>query len=91
MGFYINPRDGRSKEQWLRDHGRRISDDIVRSFDFTTDELPVCWVDNGPFTAAGIAFNAYERDAFIHPDSRPKQWFVVRRDRLKEFMGKTRS
>lgn len=87
MGFYINPKDGRSKEQWLLDHGRGINHDTVRSFDFTTDELPVCLVDNGPFTAAGIAFDPRERDAFLHPDPRPKQWFAVRRDLLKEFMG----
>jgi len=47
--------------------------------------LPVCFVDNGPFTAAGIAFDSNELAAFANPsDHRPKLWFIVPIDKLTE-------
>lgn len=77
MGYYINPPDC-SKETWLRRNARKLPEQEARTFDFTSDELPVCWVDNGGFSAAGIAYDEHERDAFLHPDHRPKLWFAVK-------------
>ena len=38
----------------------------------------VCVVDNGPFAAAGYAFDEQEFNDFNDPnDLRPKKWFVV--------------
>lgn len=85
MGYYINPPD-MSKEQFLAQHGRRLDPD--ESFDFKGDSLPVCWVDNGPFTAAGIAYDQREMDAFKHPDSRTKRWFKVSKEALKPYYDK---
>lgn len=85
MGIYINPKDGRTKEQWLADHGTPINATASINHDYTGDYLPVCWVDNGWMTAAGIAYDAREAECFRNPGGRPTAWFMVRRDLLKQF------
>jgi len=84
MGYYINP-PSETKEQWLQKHGTPVHGDVVLSHDFSGPTLPVCLVDNGPFTAAGIAFDAGELRAFGHPDRRPKSWFLVSREDLEPY------
>lgn len=84
MGEYINPRDGSSKEQFLTSHGREINDP---SEAFST-ELPVCLMNNGRFTAAGIAYDEREVRAFTMPgDDRPKKWYAVPLEKLRPFMS----
>lgn len=78
MGCYVNPTN-MSKEAWLAEHGRQIP---VLSCQITEDEVPVCLVNNGLFTAAGVAFSADELQAFIHPDGRHKEYFMVKREDL---------
>ena len=81
MGAYINP-PNHGKEQWLNTNGVKLSNpstDLLKS-KITDEKVPVCLVDNGPFSAAGIAFSEAEVDAFTSPtDFRPKQWYVVDR------------
>lgn len=78
MGYYVNPRD-RSKEQWLAENGEPTNGPC----EITEEHLPVVLVDNGPFTAAGVGFDAREIEAFTLPhDRRPKQWFKVPRSAL---------
>lgn len=75
MGYYINPPD-QTKEQWLQANG--IQQDSVPSLDPTGVNVPVCLMDNGPFTAAVVAYDQSEIDAFSDPsDDRPKVWFLV--------------
>lgn len=87
MGFYINPKDGSSKEDWLKKNGSLL---VFGPSEFSWKDdvefLPVCLVDNGPFTAAGIAFNEREFQAFNRPDDRPKEWYKVKKELLKEFL-----
>ncbi len=86
MGYYINPPD-MSKEQFLDQNGRVIKRDEVMNFDFNSNELPVCLVDNGWMPAAVIAYNERERDAFADPDDRrPKFWYAVSVDLLKPYL-----
>ncbi len=85
MGYYINPEDGRPKERWLQDEGRRASLEECRHCFAATTERPVCLVDNGAFTAAGIAYSPEELEAFAAPDRRPKRWFLVPTERLRPF------
>lgn len=81
MGFYVNPK-GESKEQFLLKKGVAVP----RTFkweDKPNGSLPVILVDNGPFTAAAIAYCKEEFDGFMDVrDMRPKQVFVVRIDDL---------
>lgn len=90
MGYYINPKDGSTKEQFLEKHGTKITSDEVRKFDFSSDHLPVCLVDNGPFTAAGIAYDQREAAEFLSPDMRGPQrlrvWCRVSREMLKPYL-----
>jgi hypothetical protein len=82
MGYYINPRDC-TKEEWLAKYGTRYTSSVKAhtTKDGNADVL-VCLVDNGPFTAAGIAYSDDERDAFAAPDGRPKLWYLVNRELL---------
>ena len=84
MGYYINPKTG-TKEQWLAENAKPISHSEAKNFDFTKGHLPVVLVDNGAFTAAGIAYDHAERDEFMRPDGRPTKWFTVERNKLKEW------
>jgi len=82
MGNYINPLN-MSKEAWLVDNGRLLlaAPDTYRD----GDEVAVCLVDNGPFTAAAVAYSQDELEYFKSPsDDRPKLWFYVPLDKLIE-------
>lgn len=82
MGVYINPKDA-TKEEWLTANAEMICWDRVP--EWNNENLPVCLVDNGAFTAAGVAFDARELEAFTQEsDYRPKCWFVVKRSKLEE-------
>lgn len=82
MGMYINPPDMR-KEEWLMKNARLLSGPYEA---VAEDELPVVLVNNGPFTAAGIAYDAEELDSLAHPDPRPKTWWAAKKTDLAPFM-----
>ena len=84
MGFYINPKDC-SKEEFLELYGNPATTAVIKQFDFSNDLLPVCLVDNGLFTAAGIAYAPAERDVFIRDDGRHKRWYLVNKKDLEPF------
>ena len=84
MGYYINPYDGRTKEQWLADEAREVPQSELTH---TADELPVVLIDNGMFTAAGIAYCPDELAVFVDPkDRRPKRYFMVSRIKLEPYL-----
>jgi hypothetical protein len=86
MGYYINPGVG-TKESWLSKNGLNISTTSVKIWDFNSDFLPVCLVNNGLSTAAGIAYDKREAEAFLAPDDRrQKTWFMVSKSDLREFL-----
>ena len=84
MGCYVNP-DNESKEKFLLANGYR---QILNGFTFDrTPEncLPIIWVNNGPFTAAGVCYSESEFRAFTMPDDkRYKELFIVEIDKLYE-------
>ena len=89
MGHYINPSD-MSKEDFLKLHGKQLTyqelSNIQTGFDFTTNQLPVCLVSNGMFTAAGICYDQNEILAFNSPtDQRYKSWYLVSREALSPY------
>ena len=73
MGFYVNP-PYMSKEIWLEAYP--VVDPQATGF-IAGDELLVCLVDNGPFTAAAVAVDKIEYDTFLRPDGRTKVWYKV--------------
>ncbi len=86
MGYYINPETG-TKEEWLAANARRIELSLIKNWRFDIEqELPICLVDNGIFTAAGIAYSSSEIEAFMETGKiRPTQWFAALRNRLTPF------
>jgi len=82
MGIYVNPRD-ETKEAWLERNGK--PGDTYGFISFSAcppDMLYVCLIDNGLFTAAGIAFDEEELQVFKDPDGRKKKWYVCKIDDL---------
>ena len=80
MGTYLNP-GSMSKEAWLALHGEQQA--TVPVLDKKAKTIPVCLVDNGLFTAAAIATDDREMQAFTQPsDLRPKIWYLVPKDIL---------
>ena len=94
MGFYINPPQGRTKEEWLLDNGIEVTLPTWAALaNFVGVNPPddggvyVCLVDNGAFRAAGICYSEAEFNAFLAPDSgvqRLRTWYVVPRNKIVE-------
>jgi len=84
MGKYINLR-GEQKEDWLARNGVVILEREAKNY-LAIGKIPVCLLDNGMFTAAGICDTDSEIDAFSHPDGRMKLWYAVPAENLKEFL-----
>lgn len=93
MHYYINPMDI-SKDLWLALNGLNLlhapAEHKTRLYDETDAEeklyYAVCLVDNGLFTAAAIAYDQRELEAFDSDrDSRPKKWFYVEKEKLLPF------
>ena len=74
MGIYIDPKEG-TKEMWLEDFAVEVPS--VEWDEVPEDTLPVVLVNNGAFTAAGIAYCRRELKAFQMPDDRPMRWFIA--------------
>lgn len=84
MGVYINSRN-MSKEDWLEINGVPTTLNSLEHWnDLSYGTLPVCLVDNGHFTAAGIAYCKEELECFKRNDGRPKKWFIVEIHKLHE-------
>ncbi len=88
MGYYINPPD-MSKERWLNKFANFVgpiyeSGEVPKWEDITKDDiLPVVLVDNGMFTAAGVAYSEQEYKAFTDPgDKRPRELYTAKVDDL---------
>jgi hypothetical protein len=62
MGYYINPK-GCTKEEWLFQYGQPVPASVAKTHP-AGEKVVVCLIDNGPFTAADIAYDDRERDAF---------------------------
>jgi len=90
MGQYINP-EGEDKVDFCNRVGLPVSEETVLAFDYTIpqDHLPVCVVDNGSFTAAGIADSAHERARFHYgTNGRPYRWFLLPKSALEPYLRK---
>lgn len=82
MGAYIDLAN-QTKEAWLRKNAIPVTS-TPKTIDDVPGFLLVCLVDNGPFTAAGIAFDERELQAFLSPDGRYKEWWWAPKDKLMD-------
>jgi hypothetical protein len=46
----------------------------------------ICLVDNGPFTAAAIAYTERELQHFCQSDPRPKRWCLIDQESVFKIM-----
>ena len=83
MGIYINP-PNLSKEEFLEQYGEILSFDEWRKIQYPIANLnavPVVYIDNGSFSALGVAYNRGEQEAIAyevaHGDTRPKIFATV--------------
>lgn len=82
MGCYVNPA-GETKEAWLEREAEEV--EYAPATLPADGRLSVCLVHNRDFTAAGVAYDQHELEAFQMPiDPRPKRWFVVDKEKLKK-------
>lgn len=84
MGLYVNP-VGMTKEKWLADNHTKVQIKPPEWKDIPKDEMVVCLVDNGPFTAAAICYKERELNDFAdYNDTRKKKWWFVKTELLHE-------
>ena len=86
MGCYVDPQN-ETKEDFLEREGREVeSDYISKNYKMIKEkgDLPVVLCDNGPFTAAGVAYTEREFERFVRYDNRPKRFFIVSIEKLKD-------
>jgi len=86
MGRYLNPDGIGSKADRLIKLGAiELSAPPATLADLEDTMALVCVVDNGPFDAAGYAFDDREKEAFSQPDDlRPKRWLVMEKSFVEE-------
>jgi hypothetical protein len=77
MGYYINPSGGLTKERWLLENGAQYGKTVKYEDIKSKGYVPLIWVDNGLFSALGIAYSKREFLEFNDPKD----------DRLKEIWG----
>jgi hypothetical protein len=75
------------KEEWLEKYGFHL-DGAPNWEEVDENHYPVCLVDNGPFTAAAIAYRSEELEVFSEStlDRRPKTWYTVEKRHLQQFL-----
>ena len=76
MGTYLNPSDGSSKEQFLKKNGDQLENAPVWE-NIPKDSMAVCLIENGMFTAAGVADSKSELNSLGEQDGRTKTWYIV--------------
>jgi hypothetical protein len=81
MGCYVNPKN-EFKESFLDREGVVLNKPPVWE-EVPFGQLPVVLINNGLFTAAGVAYCKSELQAFTDPkDRRPKKYYFVDIDKL---------
>lgn len=81
MGYYVNVEN---KEDWLTNHARLKLANAPAWEDCPNDCFIIVLIDNGPFTAAFIAYDKREYEEMTLPsDNRPKTFYFIPKDDLK--------
>lgn len=85
MGLYINPPE-ETKEQFLDREGRILQ---FPKYPPPEEDVLVCLVDNGIFTAAGVVCDQRDWNDFSEykKDKRKKKWYLVNKSLLPNVTG----
>ena len=86
MGLYINV-PGHDKVEWLESNATEITLDEFNDCEGLADTaIRVVAVDNGIFTAAGVAYDEREAKSFTdRGDDRPKRFFIAKKEAIKPY------
>jgi len=80
MGLYINPTEV-TKEQWLQQYHCGAQRTPPEWNEIPKDQIVICLINNGAFTAAAICYNERELNDFADEnDTREKLWVFVKED-----------
>ena len=80
MGYYIEvPKSKGKAQQVVELYGGRVAPYPPSFEDITPDEAIICVVDNGPFEAAGFAYDQDELYRFTNIDGRRRTWVIMSR------------
>jgi hypothetical protein len=86
MGCYVNLPNNGNKKNWLEAAGEKFAPDVNSWKERPNGTLPVVLLDNGIFTAAGVAFSDAEWLVFSDPsDDRPRWYYYVDVDKLRNY------
>jgi len=88
MGFYIEG-PAKGKAPFIRsEYDAEFINEPEYFKDIPDDKALICVINNGPFEAAGFAFDDREFRGFSAPgDPRPKQWMMMDRKKAEELTG----
>ncbi len=92
MGYYIETESPKGKAAQLAEmYGAGIMDNPPATFDDIPEGLAlICVVDNGPFEAAALCYDAEEFAEFKdRTDPRPRTWVLMDQSKAHELAGFT--
>lgn len=90
MGFYIEVPNDRGKAQQLADLYGATTTQPTTFEDVPEGQALLCIVDNGPFEAVALCYDADEFADFNDPeDQRPRQWMLMNQAKAHELSGYT--
>jgi len=90
MGYYIEVPNVKGKAQQIIDiYGAELLERAPLSLsDIPPKKAVICVVDNGPFEAAGFAFDDGELEVFkTSGPERPRDWLLMDRAKVCELTG----
>lgn len=89
MGFYIQGPNNLKADYLIQNHQAKVvSQTDAKMLVEKDEEAVVCVVENGPFDAAGLAFNLRELEAFtLDSDPREKTFLVMNKEKAHELAG----
>lgn len=90
MGYYIQGPSKGKAQTIIAEHDAveiTIEEAVEIMDDPDRDQGVICVVDNGPFEAAGYAFDKKEFEVFAQEDGRPKTWLAMSRGKAEELCG----
>ncbi|MDD3263378.1 MAG: hypothetical protein PHT94_00615 [Candidatus Nanoarchaeia archaeon] len=87
MGYYVNP-NNIIKEEWLSLNAEKVSKEIAVEEVRKDKKAVLVLIDNGLFTACGLAFNEREFNDFTdEEDRRPKTFYITEHHKLKDVIA----